>query len=353
MVGSPPAVALTVGVFDGVHRGHQALVEKMVARAKADRLNSVCITFDPDPEIVLHPDRPHLALSTISDRREHLLRMGVEHVEVVAFTREVSLQTPEQFIDSVRDRYELRALWVGSDFALGRERTGTVDALQRIGKRLGFAVFVVEPLRHNDRPISSTWIREALHDGDMSLTRELLGRSYCVEGEVVSGARRGRQLGFPTANIIPPAGRALPGDGVYFVHVSFLAKGGRGTGAVAGETETRKATPDPARPLGAPARQADAALRYTPPAPQPCYGVVNLGARPTFDETERVLETHLLDFDEDIYSTRLHVCFLQQLRPIRPFPSISELSAQIARDVGAARDLMRSQLETPGPAHDP
>lgn len=321
MVEGRPAVALTIGVFDGVHRGHQSLILQMVEHAKADHLVIVCITFDPDPAVVIDPGRPQPALSTIEDRRERLSRLGVTHVDVVTFTREVSLQSPEQFIEGLRQRYNLRALWVGGDFAFGRDRAGTVRTLQRIGREQGFDVFALHLLRHENRPISSTWIRELLAEGNVTLTRELLGRPYCIEGAVVAGARRGRQIGFPTANVVPPANRALPADGVYFVRATVSAAGSAGVGV--GE---HAPAPGP-----------------QPPTPSWWYGVVNLGARPTFDEAGRLVETHLLDFDGDVYGADISVCFLRQLRGIRRFSGPQELRAQIERDVAAARELI--QLE--------
>ena len=300
------SVALTIGVFDGVHRGHQDLVRRMVDAAARDGVASVSITFDPDPEVVLRPERPHLALSTLEARTELLLSLGVTHVEIVPFSRDVAAQTPEQFIDALCARYRLRSLWVAADFALGRERSGTVARLRAIGSERGFEVEAVDLLTHGRRPISATWIREALADGDVRLSAELLGRPYCIEGRVAPGAQRGRTLGFPTANLVPPPGRALPSDGVYFVRV---AGPDLGTDADGGSGDF-------------------------------WHGVVNLGGRPTFDETERLLETHILDFDRDLYEAQLDVCFLDQLRGIQKFVSVDELREQITRDVAAARKLM-------------
>lgn len=269
----------------------------------------VCITFDPDPEVVLRPQRPNLALSTTAERIELLTGLGVEHVEVVPFTRHVSLQGPEEFVDSLQAKHRLRSLWVGADFALGRDRTGTVDALRAIGQHAGFEVFTVEPLTHEGQVISATWIRQLLAEGRVDTCAELLGRPYCIGGVVVSGMRRGRDLGFPTANVVPPTSRALPADGVYFVRVPWRALGGA---VEAGDAEW-------------------------------CYGVVNLGGRPTFDETERLLETHLLDFEGELYGTRLSVCFLRQLRQVQRFPSPDALRAQLERDVATARSLLEGE----------
>ncbi len=309
MTGLPRAeahpVALAIGVFDGVHRGHEYLIRQMASQAAVDGLAPVCITFDPDPEVVLRPEHRQLALSTVEDRTRRLLDLGVTSVEVVAFTHAVAAQSPEEFISDLRGRYDLRALWVGSDFALGHERTGTIAMLRGIGAGSGFQVVVVEPLLHEGRRISATWIREALAEGDVGLCAELLGRPYCIGGGVVAGMSRGRQLGFPTANVLPPERRALPDDGVYLVRVLAVP--------------TPSATPEEARTANR-------------------YGVVNLGPRPTFDEHERLIETHILDYDGEIYGADLEVCFLERIRAIRRFAGVDELRAQIQRDVRTARE---------------
>jgi riboflavin kinase/FMN adenylyltransferase len=292
-------VAMTIGVFDGVHRGHQDLIGRMVADSRESRFRPVCLTFDPDPDLVLRPNQPQLALSTLADRVRLIHALGVQEVDVVAFTPEVSRLTPSVFTAQLCQKYPVRRLWVGRDFALGRERAGTVDALRGLGERLGFTVVTAPLQEHDGKPISATWIRTELNAGHVELAAALLGRPYCLEGEVVVGMRRGRELGFPTANVVPPPGRALPSDGVYFVETS----------AVDGAEEG------------------------------PWLGVVNLGGRPTFDEAERLLETHLLDFAGDLYGSTLRVCFLEQLRGTVRFPSLDALREQIGRDVARAREL--------------
>jgi riboflavin kinase/FMN adenylyltransferase len=316
-----PGVALTIGVFDGVHRGHQDLVRRMVQHAEATTLGTACITFDPDPDRVLHPERRHQALSTLDDRVRRLRALGIDRVDVMPFSRDFSLQSPEEFVTSLQATYPLRSLWVGSDFALGRDRKGTVERLKEIGGSCGFAVVAVEPLPQDGRTISATWIREALDSGEVELAARLLGRPYCLDGVVGSGMRRGRQIGFPTANILPPHDRALPADGVYFVRASL--GGGR---RVSAEQDSSGG-----RPV-----DSDVSLAAL-------FGVVNLGSRPTFDEAERLVETHLLDYSGDLYGERIDVCFLRQIRGIRRFPGIDELRSQIARDVAVARSWAASE----------
>ncbi|MPZ15774.1 MAG: bifunctional riboflavin kinase/FAD synthetase [Chloroflexi bacterium] len=317
-------VVLTIGVFDGVHRGHQDLIRRAVEHAHIRGLPTVCVTFDPDPDLVLRPESHSLALATLNDRLRRLAALGVDHVEVIPFSRDVSLQTPEQFIASLTTRFPLRSLWVATSFALGHDRTGTVEALAAIGQAMGFDVVEVPPLKHDGRRISSTWIRELLAAGDVRLAAELLGRPYCLDGVVISGMRRGRSMGFPTANVIPPQGRTLPADGVYFVQATPLPPG-----TLHWER----------RPIdGNSSVEGDSGR--SPVHEGSYFGVVNLGGRPTFGETERLLETHLLNFESDLYGAVLHVCFIRQLREVRRFPNVEELRLQIERDVAAAQELV-------------
>jgi len=306
-----PEVALTIGVFDGVHRGHQDLVRRMVESARRAGLAAHCITFDPDPEAFLRPERPPKALTDPGERSSLLRDLGVECVEVVPFDAAVASETAEQFLRDVSQRCRPRQIWVGEDFALGHDRAGTVPVIRELGRSMGFDVTSVPLLMHAGRPISSSWVRSALASGDVGLAERLLGRPYTISGIVEPGARRGRLLGFPTANVSPPPGRALPADGVYFVMVTV--------------------TSSPDGPDPSPTQRR--------------FGVVNLGGRPTFDEAERLLETHILDFAGDLYGARLAVSFLAQLRGTQRFASIDELRLQIDRDVDRARKLVAERSE--------
>jgi len=309
---------LTIGVFDGVHRGHQDLVQRMLADARARGTRAVCVTFDPDPEFVLRPNTAVRALSSIEQRKQWLLELGVDEVHIVPFSHDISQLSAEQFVELLRAHFDVRAVWVGSNFAMGHDRSGTVETLHGIGRACHFEVNAVEPLEFEGRRISSTWIRDALQQGDVELVEQLLGHQYCLDGEVVSGMQRGRQLGFPTANVVPPAGRALPGDGVYFVEAR-ITRGDGTPGQVPLDTSLVESH----------------------------YGVVNLGPRPTFDESERLIETHLLNFSGNLYGTRMEVCFLRQLRGIEKFPSFEALREQIDRDVATARALVAEAAHSP------
>lgn len=287
-----PVVA-TIGAFDGIHRGHHLLLGQVVDRARALGIASLCVTFDPHPDLVLYPDR-HLKYLTDRAEKERVLRqLGLDRVLVVEFTRELSMLSPEEFLGQIRESCELAELWVGGDFALGRGRSGTIATLAEIGRTEGFALHVVPPRRADHEVISSTFIRSLLSQGNVRHANQLLGRRYRISGSVEAGAARGRQLGFPTANVHLDPQRALPADGVY---VAVVPLDGR---------EYR--------------------------------AVVNLGSRPTFREGERLLEAHLLDATLDLYGRTLDVDFVDRLRDVRRFESVDVLRAQIADDVEAAR----------------
>ena len=289
------SVVATVGSFDGVHRGHKELLRSVVARARALGCRSMAVTFDPIPDLVLYPDR-HVTVLSDREQKEDLIRsLGIDHVLVLEFTRELSMLRPEEFIGQLQAEHPLYEFWVGTDFALGRDRSGTIAALAEIGSKEGFALHVVPPVKLGPQIISSTYIRTLLVQGDVQRANELLGHRYAVTGVVARGAGRGRSLSFPTANLQLPATTSIPADGVY---AALVPLDGR-----------------------------------------PWPAVVNIGGRPTFDEVERLVEVHLLGFDGDLYDRRLSVEFVGRLRDVRRFGSVDELRGQIARDVAAARDL--------------
>ncbi|MCC7106356.1 MAG: bifunctional riboflavin kinase/FAD synthetase [Chloroflexi bacterium] len=289
-----PRVVATIGAFDGVHRGHAVLVGQVVDRARVLGCSSLAVTFDPHPDVVLYPERQLTMLTDREGKEERLRELGVDYVQVLEFTRAFSMLRPDEFIGLLEADYDLAELWVGPDFALGRGRSGTIAALSELGSGQGFALHVVLPVRAEHEVVSSTYIRSLLAQGDVDRANELLGYPYTVAAVVEHGDARGAQLGFPTANLSIPVTRALPADGVYLAE---------------------------ARVDG----------RWWP-------AVVNLGGRPTFSDTRRLLEAHLLDFGGDLYGRRLPVRFLDRLRDVRRFDSIDELVAQIRRDADAARE---------------
>ncbi|HJL14804.1 MAG TPA: bifunctional riboflavin kinase/FAD synthetase [Sandaracinaceae bacterium LLY-WYZ-13_1] len=289
-----PATVVTPGNHDGVHLGHRALLDAARERAAPDGLTVTVLTFDPHPARVLAPDRAPPLLTTL-ERRMRLLRdLGADRVEVLRFDRARAGQAPEDFVREVLvDRLRARGLVVGPDFRFGRGAKGDAQTLRRMGGELGFDVREVGPVRLGGETVSSTRIRAALRDGDVAAASRLLGRLHDVDGTVVEGDRRGRTIGFPTANL-DCAPVLLPSDGVYAVV---------------------------ARPL-----DGGELLR----------GVANLGVRPTV-EAGRSVEAHFFDFGGDLYGQRLRLGFVARLRGEQKFDGLEALKAQIDADARGAR----------------
>ncbi|GAB4192959.1 MAG: bifunctional riboflavin kinase/FAD synthetase [Roseiflexaceae bacterium] len=284
---------LTVGAFDGVHVGHQHLIGGAVERARAVGCQSAVLTFDPHPDLVIHPDRQRLYLSSLEERVEQIAGLGVDVLVVLPFTEAVKGQTAHEFMSHLCGALALRELYVGWDFALGRKREGNLARLREIGQQFGYTVHPVEPLLLNGEPVSSSRIRTLLAAGELEQAGRLLGRPFGIRGEVVHGDQRGRTIGFPTANVAVDEQHVLPADGVYVCRVQVGAEQ---------------------------------------------YGAVtNVGVRPTFDGQRRTVEAYLLDFTGDLYGEMLRVSFLHRLRGEQKFGGVAELIAQINRDTAAAR----------------
>ena len=288
---------MTVGNFDGVHRGHQALVEAVVKAARAFQGTAVALTFDPHPSRVLSPDRAPASLMTLDQKAEVLSSLGIDRVVALPFTHETAASPPEDFARAVlRGALGAEAVVVGTNFRFGRRRAGNLERLRELGEEIGFRVDGVPPVVHEGAPISSTRIREALSRGAVFPAGELLGRAYFIDGVVGRGDGRGRTLGIPTANL-EPVNEILPARGVYVGRVTVPERGTWGT-------------------------------------------VVNVGRRPTFGGTRTTVEAHLLDFDGDLYGGSLRLAFTERLRDERAFPGPEALIAQIREDVARARALL-------------
>lgn len=291
---------MTVGNFDGVHRGHQALVAAVRRSAEAEGGASVVLTFDPHPSRVLSPERAPSALMTIDQKAEILGGMGIERLAVLPFTTAFAAKSAADFAREVLSQaIGARAVIVGSSFRFGHGREGDPARLAELGESLGFRVETVGPVPHDGAPISSTRIREALARGAVEAARDQLGRRFFLDGVVSHGDGRGRSIGFPTANV-EPENETVPGNGVYACWCRCLD--------------------EPA-----------SALR---PA------VVNIGRRPTFGGGGVVVEAHLFDFDGDLYGRRLRLEMEHRLRDERVFPGVDALRAQIAADAAEARRLL-------------
>lgn len=289
---------LTIGTFDGVHRGHQALIGAVVGRARSTGRLAALITFHPHPAAVLAPARAPRYLTTPGERIALFEELGIDLVVLLPFDQEMAATSARAFMERVSRSLRLRELWVGVDFALGRDREGDVSRLKEIGRALGYDVYTVEPLVLEDDVVSSSRIRALLEEGRVQEVARLLGRYPSLSGEVVVGAQRGRKLGFPTANLEVRSERAVPANGVYAVFVSLGAE------------------------------------RF--PA------VANVGVRPSFDNGGRTVEAHVFDFEQDIYGCDLVVEFVARLRDERRFEDIDDLVTQIQRDSLMAKGILSS-----------
>jgi riboflavin kinase/FMN adenylyltransferase len=289
---------LTLGVFDGLHLGHQLIIRRVVERARATRSVPTVITFDPHPRAVLHPESAPPLLQTFDQKVEAFGVLGVEQTIVIRFTREFAAVRAEEFLrDVVRERLQAREVYLGRGFAFGRGRGGDIDLLRKVSGELGFFADEVPEVRLRGRRISSSLVRELLSGGAVNLARRMLGRPYGVEGRVVRGAERGRTIGFPTANL-QPHNRVIPRRGVYVT-----------------------------------ATLIEGAWRRS---------VTNVGLRPTFERAEEPsVETFVLDWGGDLYGDVVRVRFLHRLRDERRFSSADELKRQIDRDVARAERYFR------------
>ena len=295
--GRPSAV--TVGVFDGVHRGHRHLVAALLEEASRESLAAVAITFNPHPRTVLRPGAAISYLTSLEERVELLQSLGLDAVGVLAFTSELAQLEPREFLGLLRDELDMRLLLVGPDFAFGRNRAGTLEVSREIGEKLGFRVEVAPMLNEGGEKVGSTAVREALAAGDVSRVTQLLGRPFSLRGPVVKGHQRGRKLGFPTANIAIGLDHALPAFGIYV---------------------------------------SRAYVRET--AYEAC---TSIGVRPTFGTQEQpTVEAFILDFDGAVYGEELRIDLLERLRGEERFEDTDELIAQMHRDVDQTRDYFRS-----------
>lgn len=293
----PPPSGVAIGVFDGVHRGHAAVIGGLVQHCRRKGWASGVLTFEPHPVEVLAPGTPPSLLTTLDRRVELLTDLGIDWVGVLDL-RDIRTMEPDRFIEDVLvERARAKMVSVGDDFRFGHDRAGDIALLRERGGRAGFDVSVVELVSDEEAVISSSRVRALLATGDVRGAASLLGRPHRVVGEVGRGDARGRTLGFPTANIVPPPRLALPADGIYAVRVS---------GGVAAE------------------------------------GVASLGVRPTFGaDGGRLLEVHVFDYAGDLYGATLEVDFIEHLRGEETFLSVTELVAQMEIDAADARRILK------------
>ncbi len=287
---------LALGNFDGLHRGHMKIIDRVRQRAGERAGTPAAMTFEPHPPRVLRPDKAPALLMTKEQKIEALSRSGMQGVALVRFTRELSLWDPEMFVKTVLvDWLHVAEVWVGANFLFGHDRAGTFSVLRTLGMRYGFRAEKIDPVRYKDFVVSSTRVRRLVAEGRVDEAGALLGHHYFIDGEVVRGAGRGRELGVPTANLASP-NELIPPAGVYATLASV-------DGIV-------------------------------------LPSVTNIGLRPTFgDVSAPVVEAHLLDIDRDLYGRTLRLSFVQRMRDERAFPDGDALRAQIDADTRSARRL--------------
>ncbi|WP_063040295.1 bifunctional riboflavin kinase/FAD synthetase [Nocardia grenadensis] len=302
---------LTIGVFDGVHRGHAQLISRAVKSAAARGVPAVLMTFDPHPMEVIRPGSHPAQLTTLTRRAELAEELGVDVFCVMPFTHDFMKLTPGEYVhDLLVERLHVSEVVVGDNFTFGKKAAGTVDTMRELGGRFGFEVDGVTLLGEHAVTFSSTYIRACVDAGDMAAAADALGRPHRVEGVVVRGDGRGRTLGFPTANVAPPMHAAIPADGVYAGWFTVLGPG-PSIGTV---------TPG-----------------------EPVMAAISVGTNPTFSGRARTVEAYVLDREADLYGQHVAVDFVDHLRGMRKFDSVDELVAVMGRDVAATRKILGSE----------
>lgn len=295
-----PNSVVTVGTFDGVHKGHRALIETVVSKAKERHARSVVVTFDPHPREIINPGKGGIKLlTTLKERCEILEDLGVDVLLVIPFDRDFSLLTSEEFVRNIiHKKIGVSEFVIGYDHHFGHDREGTIGTIKKLGSELGFDSYVVSKQEMGDVTISSTVIRKTLaEEGNVKKASEYLNRNYLLNGIVMHGDERGRTIGYPTANLKPEhENKVIPKNGVYAVKVR-----------VQGEWYG---------------------------------GMMNIGVRPTFDDPIRTVEVNIFDFDCEIYGDTIQVRFIDQIRDEQKFNGIEELKAQLDADKKKSLELL-------------
>jgi len=307
-------IAVTIGNFDGIHKGHQRLMHELAKTARSLQSKPVLVTFSPHTLLVVRPDIYVRYLTTLEEKLALAHKYGeIEGSIVIYFTPAVAAMSATEFMDVLRTQFQLKALVVGENFSLGHNRKGDITFLEKYGREHQIRIEAIPLEESESTRISSTRIRTLINEGTIAEANELLGHPMVVTGIVSQGDKRGRQLGFPTANIHPDPHKLLPADGVYTVrtHVQGSRKGENSD--VEGEPYVYK-------------------------------GVANIGVRPTFNGKERLVEVYLLDVDLDLYGKELSIDFIAHLRGEQRFPGIDALKKQITADVQQARQLLSTNI---------
>jgi riboflavin kinase/FMN adenylyltransferase len=292
-------MALTIGVFDGVHLGHKYLISRLTEYAKQQNLLSGLVTFRQHPQEVLSPQTKQSCLTTLAERTQLIKDEGVDEIIVLSFTQELANLSARQFIGLLQKYLRTQALVIGPDFALGKNREGNASTLRALGQDMNFTVTEIPPITINGEVVSSTAVRNALAYGDMKRVHNLTGRYFSVKGRVITGARRGIHLGFPTANLELDSEQALPVDGVYasWAYIDNRAY----------------------------------------------QSMTNIGKQPTFGNNQRTVEVHVLDYHGDLYEYEFKIEIIERLRDEKKFDTPEELRQQMAKDVEQGRTILNTR----------
>jgi len=291
---------ITIGNFDGVHLGHQAIISQMVNQANSRGNPLIVITFFPNPYDYFNPQINSFYLSTPEEKEALLLGLGVDHVLTFLFDQDFANLKPEEFLSILKNKLAIKTLVVGEDFALGKNRQGTIPVLREIGQNLSFKLKVLPSVELGDKEISSTKVRKLLDDGNVGEAANFLGRYYGISGVIIQGSGRGAKIGLPTTNILHWPKKKLPATGVYATHVKLLGK------------------------------------HY--------QGITNVGYRPTFEnQTLPNIETHIFEFDDEIYGEKMTLEFIEKIREEKKFSGVDAFLAQIEEDKAVARRIFKNE----------
>lgn len=289
---------LTIGVFDGVHLGHQRLITELIKQAREKNLLAGVVTFRQHPEDLFATGKKLPFLTDMKTRTRLLKEEGVDFIVALSFNKELAGLSARRFMGLLCQYLRMRGLVIGADFALGKDREGNTAAIEKLGKEMGFSVTVVPPLKINGEVVSSTALRKALAEGNINKVKELTGRPYALHGKVVEGAGRGEGLGFPTANMDVKYGQALPPDGVYVGLTRFNGK--------------------------------------------VYQSMTNIGRNPTFGDLERSVESYLVDYHGDLYGKEVRLDIVARLRDEKKFDDAGELKKQIAQDIMQGKKILEA-----------
>ncbi len=296
---------LTIGTFDGVHSGHKKILQTLLAVAAEKKADPVVLTFNAHPRKILHPATPPRILTTESEKIKAIADCGIDNIIVLKFNNEIANLHAGEFLDMIIGKMGIFHLVVGYDHAFGKDRNGDFDFINEMSKAKGFAVTRVEPRNFHSSPVSSTWIRAEIEDGNISFANTLLGRRYTLFGKVGKGDGRGAVLGFPTANIVPEdPDKIIPKDGVYAVKAVI-----------------------------------DKTLKKD--------GMLNIGTNPTFSNTERTIEVNIFDFNKDIYYCDLEIDFIERIRDEIKYDSSEALIEQLYKDRQTVREILQKDIDIP------